>query len=138
MKKFFFLFVLYLLLNTNVWCQIKSGIASWYGHPYHGRITANGEIFDTYNRLTAAINEKFRKKYLNKMVRIYTKIPKSKELLSVDVWINDILPSYHNRLIDLSYLAMNRLSGVSDGIIFVKIKILESVRVPCFPQLNEY
>ena len=29
------------------------GIASWYGSPYHGRLTANGELYDMY-ALTAA------------------------------------------------------------------------------------
>ena len=30
------------------------GLASYYAEPYHGRKTANGETFDTYNELTAA------------------------------------------------------------------------------------
>ena len=31
----------------------QHGIASWYGHPFHGRITANGETYDM-GKLTAA------------------------------------------------------------------------------------
>src|SRR5688500_9693410 len=30
------------------------GLASYYAEPYHGRRTANGEVFDTYQELTAA------------------------------------------------------------------------------------
>ncbi|MCJ7501443.1 MAG: septal ring lytic transglycosylase RlpA family protein, partial [Acidobacteriia bacterium] len=33
--------------------QGEVGIASWYGHPYHGRRTANGEIYNMYD-MTAA------------------------------------------------------------------------------------
>src|SRR4051794_39427392 len=25
---------------------VEDGIASWYGHPYHGRVAANGEVYD--------------------------------------------------------------------------------------------
>src|SRR5262245_26312071 len=31
----------------------ETGIASWYGHPYHGRVAANGEIYDM-EHMTAA------------------------------------------------------------------------------------
>src|SRR5512132_2874407 len=31
----------------------ETGVASWYGHPYHGRRAANGEIYDM-EKLTAA------------------------------------------------------------------------------------
>src|SRR6267143_1798819 len=33
--------------------SIETGTASWYGHPYHGRRAANGEIYDM-EKLTAA------------------------------------------------------------------------------------
>src|SRR5690242_8566396 len=33
--------------------QTETGLASWYGHPYHGRQAANGEIYDM-EKLTAA------------------------------------------------------------------------------------
>ena len=33
--------------------QGEKGIASWYGHPYHGRPTASGEIYNMYD-MTAA------------------------------------------------------------------------------------
>ena len=33
--------------------QGETGLASWYGHPYHGRPAANGEIYDM-EKLTAA------------------------------------------------------------------------------------
>src|SRR5580765_5773773 len=31
----------------------ETGIASWYGHPYHGRAAANGEIYDMEKRTAA-------------------------------------------------------------------------------------
>ena len=31
----------------------ETGLASWYGHPYHGRRTASGEVYDM-NEMTAA------------------------------------------------------------------------------------
>src|SRR5215467_1195667 len=33
--------------------NIETGVASWYGHPYHGRAAANGEIYDM-EKMTAA------------------------------------------------------------------------------------
>ena len=39
---------------TSISSSDLEGIASYYAEPYHGRKTANGETFDTYQGMTAA------------------------------------------------------------------------------------
>ena len=94
-----------------------SGEASWYGHPYHGRRTASGEIYDM-NKLTAA----------------HPTLPLGTRVLvtnldngrTVEVRINDRGPFRKNRVLDLSYAAAQRLGAVGEGVIPVSLKILPS------------
>jgi rare lipoprotein A len=44
----------------------EMGIASWYGHPFHGRVAANGEVYDM-EKMTAA----HRTLPFNKLVRVF-------------------------------------------------------------------
>ena len=69
------------------------GRASYYGDPYHGRSTANGETFDK-NKMTAA----HRTLPFNTWVRVENQLNGRK----VDVRINDRGPFVGGRLIDLS------------------------------------
>src|SRR3954468_10274474 len=70
------------------------GLASFYAEPYHGRKTANGETFDTYQGMTAA----HRTLPFNTLVRVTNKT-NGRE---VDVRINDRGPFIDGRVIDLS------------------------------------
>ena len=81
---------------------LLSGKASWYGPGFHGRLTANGERFNT-NDLTAA----------HKTLPFGTKVrvTNAKTGQSVVVRINDRGPYAHGRVIDLS-----RASAQSIGI----------------------
>lgn len=91
------------------------GIASWYGGKFQGRLTANGEIFDT-NDLTAA----------------HRTLPFDTEVLvtntvtgnSVVVRINDRGPFIDGRVIDLSRAAASRIGIVSTGVGPVELEIL--------------
>ncbi len=94
------------------------GYASWYGPPYHGRKTANGEIYDMY-ALTAA----HRTLPFNSRVRV--KRLDSGEF--VDVRINDRGPFVNDRVIDLSKGAAGKINMISKGIAYVKLILL---RVP--------
>ena len=76
------------------------GLASYYAEPYHGRKTASGEVFDTYQGLTAA----HRTLPFNTMVRVTNKT-NGRE---VDVRINDRGPFIDGRVIDLSLVAARR------------------------------
>jgi len=71
-------------------------MASWYGHPYHGRPTASGEIYNMYD-LTAA----HRTLPFGTQVRVHD-LENGKDVL---VRINDRGPFVEGRIIDLSYSA---------------------------------
>jgi rare lipoprotein A len=94
------------------------GLASYYAEPYHGRRTANGEIFDTYQGLTAA----HRTLPFNTVVRVTNKT-NGRE---VDVKINDRGPLVEGRVIDLSLRAARQIDLVRPGIAPVKLKILQA------------
>ena len=93
------------------------GVASYYAEPYHGRKTASGEIFDTYQGMTAA----HRTLPFNTMVRVTNKTNGRQ----VDVKINDRGPFVDGRVIDLSLRAAREIDLVRAGIAPVKIKVLK-------------
>ena len=93
------------------------GLASYYAEPYHGRRTASGEIFDTYQGLTAA----HRTLPFNTMVRVTNKANGRQ----VDVRINDRGPFVDGRVIDLSLRAAREIDLVRAGTAPVRLKILK-------------
>ena len=94
------------------------GIASWYGPGFHGKKTANGEIFDQ-NKVSAA----HRTLPMPSIVRV-TNLGNGKVLPKVRV--NDRGPFAGNRIIDLSKKAAQELGFVNTGIAKVKVEILEN------------
>jgi rare lipoprotein A len=96
-------------------------MASYYAEPYHGRKTASGEIFDTYQELTAA----HRTLPFNTMVRVTNKT-NGRE---VDVRINDRGPFVDGRVIDLSLRAAREIDLVRSGVAPVKLTVLRSTQV---------
>lgn len=92
---------------------IQEGTASYYGRRFHGRKTSNGEIF-SMDSLTAA----HKRLPLGTVVRVINQ----KNGLSVVVRINDRLPSYSKRQIDLSRAAATRLEMIQDGLAKVRIE----------------
>lgn len=84
----------------------QTGIASWYGHQFNGRKTANGERFDM-NALTAA----HRSLPLSCFIRVTNKDNGK----SVVVKVNDRGPYSGNRILDLSYGAAEQLGIVNKG-----------------------
>jgi rare lipoprotein A len=97
------------------------GLASYYAEPYHGRKTASGEVFDTYQGLTAA----HRTLPFNTLVRVTNKT-NGRE---VDVRINDRGPFIDGRVIDLSLRAAREIDLVRPGIVPVKLKVLRVAEV---------
>src|SRR5947207_2843233 len=93
----------------------ETGIASWYGHPYHGRAAANGEIYDM-ERLTAA----HRTLPFDTWVRVYD-LENSK---TVDVRIIDRGPFVDGRIIDLSHAAARDIGMIGPGIARVRIEVI--------------
>jgi rare lipoprotein A len=93
--------------------QGEEGIASWYGHPYHGRRSASGEIYNMYD-MTAA----HRTLPFGAQVRVYD-LENGRD---VTVRINDRGPFVEGRIIDLSYAAAQAMG--MNGIARVRLEIL--------------
>lgn len=94
-----------------------TGVASYYGKGFHGKKTANGEIFDM-NDLTAA----HKTLPFGTTLRV-TNLNNNK---TVEVRINDRGPFVKNRIIDLSYAAAKRIDMIGTGTARVKLEILNS------------
>ena len=93
--------------------QGEEGIASWYGHPYHGRHSASGEIYNMYD-MTAA----HRTLPFGTQVRVHD----LENGHDVQVRINDRGPFVEGRIIDLSYAAAQAMG--MPGIARVRLEIL--------------
>lgn len=96
--------------------KVETGIASWYGPNFHGKRTANGEIYDQ-NALTAA----HRTLQMPSLVRV-TNLQNGK---SVVVRINDRGPFKRGRVIDVSKKAASLLGFINQGTAKVRIEVLE-------------
>jgi len=91
----------------------KSGLASWYGPNFHGRLTANGEIYDQYH-LSAA--------HPTFPLPSYARVTNKKNGHSVIVRVNDRGPFAHGRIIDLSSKAADLLTMKNDGVAAVQVE----------------
>lgn len=96
---------------------LGSGVASWYGPGFHGKLTANGERYNQ-NSLTAA----HRTLPFDTVVRVRN-MDNEKH---VDVRINDRGPYVDGRIIDLSRKAAERIDMLDSGVAPVKIYIVSS------------
>ena len=96
--------------------KIYTGISSYYGPKFHGKLTANGEIFDMYG-VTAAHKE-FP---FNTVVRV-TNENNGKSLI---IRINDRGPYVDKRILDCSFGAAKKLGFVGSGTTPVKIEVIE-------------
>lgn len=104
------------------WTYDQTGIASWYGLPFHGKVTANGEVYNKFS-MTAA----HKTLQLPSIVRV-TNLENNKSII---VRINDRGPFVGNRIIDLSYAAAKTLDMDIKGTARVRVQVLpdESRRV---------
>ncbi len=93
----------------------ETGIASWYGEKFHGRLTANGEVYDM-NELTAA----HRTLQLPSLVRV-TNLENGR---SIVVRINDRGPFARGRIIDMSKRGAELLGFKRKGTARVKVQVL--------------
>jgi len=93
----------------------EEGMASWYGRQFHGRRTANGEIYDM-NDMTAA----HRTLPLPTMVRV-TNLSNGRE---VKLRVNDRGPFAKSRIIDVSRRAAQVLGFKNKGVTQVRVEVL--------------
>ena len=91
----------------------NAGLASWYGDAFHGRLTANGEIYDM-THLTAA--------HPTMPLPSYARVTNTKNGNSVIVRVNDRGPFAHGRIIDLSRRAAELLDYTHNGIARVEVE----------------
>jgi len=93
----------------------ETGVASWYGKKYHGRVTASGERYDM-NDLTAA--------HRTLPFGVVVKVVNLGNGRSVKVRITDRGPFVDGRIIDLSKGAAKKLDMVEAGLAKVKITVV--------------
>jgi rare lipoprotein A len=96
--------------------HLESGVASWYGHPYHGRRTASGEVYDM-EAMTAA----HRTLPFGTVIRVVN-VSNSRQ---TEVRINDRGPFVKNRIVDLSHAGAQKLGFTGTASV-----TLEVVRFP--------
>ncbi len=96
--------------------QSITGISSYYGKKFHGKLTANGEVFDMY-KLTAA----------HKSLPFDTilEVENLSNGMRVVVRINDRGPFVKNRILDLSYAAAKEIDMISGGTAKIRAKIIK-------------
>jgi len=90
----------------------ERGVASWYGTKFHGRRTANGEVYDMF-AMTAA--------HKTLPIPSYVRVTHVGNGRSIIVRINDRGPFHDNRIIDLSYVAARKLGVDATGTALVDV-----------------
>ena len=99
----------------------QTGVASWYGPNFHGKLTANGEIFDKYE-LTAA----HKTLQMPSIIRV-TNLGNGRSII---LRVNDRGPFAHDRVLDVSERAAELLGFKNAGTARVKIDVIpEASRV---------
>ncbi|MDX2154786.1 MAG: septal ring lytic transglycosylase RlpA family protein [Bryobacteraceae bacterium] len=106
---------------------IEEGIASWYGHPYHGRAAANGEIYDM-EKLTAA--------HRTLPFGTWLRVDNLANDKNVIVRINDRGPFVDGRIIDLSRAAARQIDMIGPGT--ARVRLTVTPRPPDAPRDDFY
>lgn len=104
----------YHVLESSIGFE-QDGEASWYGEPFHGRKTSNGEVYDMHS-MTAA--------HKNLPLPTYLHVTNKKNGKEVIVRVNDRGPFHGDRIIDLSYRAAQELGFDKEGIANVHLKAI--------------
>lgn len=95
----------------------QEGVASWYGPGFHGKRTANGEIYDQHD-LTAA--------HPSLPLGTRVMVTSLENGRSVEVRVNDRGPFVGGRVIDLSYAAARAIDMVGPGTARVRVELLDA------------
>ena len=95
----------------------ERGLASWYGHPYHGRRTANGEIYDM-NAMTAA--------HRTLPFNTWLHVENLNTGQTTRVRVNDRGPFVDGRILDVSHAAAMQLGVVGPGVAPVRVRVVSA------------
>ena len=93
----------------------QTGIASWYGHPYHGRATASGEVYDM--ELDTAAHRRF-------VFGTWLRVDNLDNGKQTEVRVNDRGPFVRGRVIDLSQSAARRIEMIGPGTARVRLTVI--------------
>lgn len=107
--------VSYTVLDTSAGYRAE-GIASWYGTKFHGKRTANGEVYDLYLPTAA---------HRSLPIPSYVRVTHLLNGSQVVVRVNDRGPFHPDRIIDLSYAAAAKLGMVHSGTARVRVETIE-------------
>lgn len=94
----------------------EEGVASWYGEPFHGRQTANGEIYDM-NDLTAA--------HKTLPMPVYVRVTNLENGRSLVLRVNDRGPFVSGRIIDVSRRSAQLLGFQDQGTTRVRVQVVD-------------
>jgi len=103
-------------VHKNTEDYTEKGVASWYGTKFHGRKTSSGEPYDMY-AMTAA--------HKSLPIPSYVKVSNLDNGKSIVVRVNDRGPFVDNRIIDLSYVAAQKLEMTTKGTANVKVSMVK-------------
>ena len=95
--------------------SVEYGIASWYGAPYHGRVAADGEIYDMETMVAAHRTLPFG---------WWVRVENLENHKTVEVRIIDRGPFIDGRIIDLSHAAARAIDLIGPGTARVKLEII--------------
>ena len=101
--------------------KIWSGVASWYGEQFDGRMTASGQIYDMFAATAAHPWLPF-----GSLLRLTN--PKTHQ--SQVVRINDRGPFIGDRELDVSFIAASRLGLLESGVARLRIELLKEPPLP--------
>lgn len=110
----------YRVMKTSYGYQ-ETGVASWYGKKFHGRMTSNQEPYDMY-AMTAA--------HKSLPLPTFVRVKNLRNNKSIIVRVNDRGPFVHNRIIDLSYSAARKLDMIKTGTSLVEITAISFDEAP--------
>lgn len=97
----------------------EKGQASWYGEPFHGRKTANGETYDM-NKLSAA--------HKTLPLGTWVEVRNLDNNNTLNIRVNDRGPFISGRIIDLSRAAAEEIGMLKAGVARVSIKAITGSR----------
>jgi rare lipoprotein A len=101
--------------------ESQTGLASWYGPDFHGKLTSNKEIYDMYDMTAAHQTLPFGTQVM------VTNLANGR---AATVRINDRGPFVGGRIIDLSYAAARVLGIVGPGTARVRLDVLRNDSPP--------
>jgi rare lipoprotein A len=94
----------------------ETGVASWYGRKFHGRLTSSGEPFDMFT-FTAA--------HKTMPIPAWVRVTNLENNQSLVVRVNDRGPFKQDRVLDLSWAAAKRLGFDDRGTTAIRYEVLE-------------